>query len=113
MKRISKKDRYISDLIWEKDHFETEVKRVKEQCTTKPLGHPSRTIWYLGDTFTISEANKKIKELTEEIEHVQSDDSYTPWKDDFDFEKHTIEDIRKNLDEQEIPEEFDFGNYES
>lgn len=105
MKRISRKNRYISDLVWEKDHFETEVKRVKEQCTAKPLGHPSRDIWYLGDHYTVSEANKRIKKLTMELEHVQSDDSYTPWEDDFDFEKHTIEDIRRNLDEQEIPEE--------
>jgi hypothetical protein len=97
---MSKKNRYISDLVWEKDHFETELKRVK------PFSETGQFPWihYLGDRYTITQAKAKVKELTEEIEHVSSDPSYTPWKEDFDPEAHLLKDIRENLDQQEIPD---------
>lgn len=101
MKKQSKRNQYIAELAFERDHFQTELKRVEEH-NIKDF----RPVWYLGDNFTKYAAQKRIRDIDSELNRIDSDMSYTPWKDDLDPRRNLSQDdinrIKKNLDEQEI-----------
>lgn len=74
MKRQSKKSQYIADIVWELEHFKDELKRTEGS-------KEFRSIWYLGDKYTRFAAKKRVEELEGELQHIESDSTYTPWKE--------------------------------
>lgn len=72
--RVSAKNRYISDIVWELDHFKNELIRSKDSKEFRP-------VWYHGDQFTRFAATRRIEELESELLHIETDSTYKPWKE--------------------------------
>lgn len=76
-KRLSKKNRYISNIVWERDHFKIELERTKDSKEFRP-------IHYLGDSFTKYAAQRRLDSLNAELKRINNDPEYTPWQEESD-----------------------------
>lgn len=72
-RRLNKKQQYINGLVFDRDHLQTDLARMIEQ--------KQFFTWWHGEVITRVRVKQYLDEIREELERIDQDATYQPWKE--------------------------------